>query len=77
MEKRKEGKEIKTLFLDHVTRVSKYVKGKHGITPIIWDDMLRRFYAEELVKSEIGKCRTYVSLVFVVRFTNYNPPLSL
>ena len=60
------GKDVKNLFLDHVKRVSKYVKTKHGVTPIIWDDMLRRYYAEELVKSEIGKTKYQ----FAIRIKN-------
>jgi hypothetical protein len=44
----------KDLFLSHVTKMAKYVREKYKLIPIIWDDMLRKFYADELQKSRIG-----------------------
>lgn len=36
------GNTTKTsLFFKHVKRIAKYVKEKHGVKPIIWDDMFR------------------------------------
>jgi len=37
-----------SIFIDHVTRVAKYVNNTHKVTPIIWDDMLRNFIVEEM-----------------------------
>ena len=45
----------KQLFLDHVTRVAKYVRKKYNKNSIIWDDMLRKFYTNELADSKIGE----------------------
>lgn len=41
------------LFLDHVRTVASYVKQKHHVQPIIWDDMLRTVSESELV-SQLG-----------------------
>lgn len=38
-----------------VHKVSKYVKDKHGVIPIIWDDMLRQFNPEMMKKYEFNK----------------------
>ncbi|XP_015782701.1 hexosaminidase D [Tetranychus urticae] len=43
-----------TLFLDHVIKVAKYVKEKHRVIPIVWDDMLRNILPERLKESKIG-----------------------
>jgi len=48
------GKPPKELFLNHVLRVARYVRETYGVRPIIWDDMLRKFYVEELLQSDIG-----------------------
>eukprot|EP00092_Neocalanus_flemingeri_P007701 GFUD01008317.1.p1 GENE.GFUD01008317.1~~GFUD01008317.1.p1 ORF type:complete len:703 (+),score=116.08 GFUD01008317.1:215-2323(+) len=37
-----------SIFIDHVTRVAKYVNITYKVTPIIWDDMLRNFIVEEM-----------------------------
>ena len=36
-----EGEVGPLTFVDHVVRVAKYAVGRHRVTPIIWDDMLR------------------------------------
>ncbi|CAG7833840.1 unnamed protein product [Allacma fusca] len=44
----------KTIFVDHVTRISNYIKTKYKKNVIIWDDMLRKYYTNELVSSNLG-----------------------
>jgi len=44
----------KDLFISHVTKIAKYVRDKYKAIPIIWDDMLRKFYTDELQKSHLG-----------------------
>ena len=44
---------LKSLFA--VYKVSKYVKNKHNVIPIIWDDMLRQFSPEMMKKYEFNK----------------------
>jgi hexosaminidase len=41
-------KDRDTLFLDHVARVSKYVRDKHNVIPIIWDDMMRQISSDRI-----------------------------
>ncbi|XP_053206083.1 hexosaminidase D-like [Panonychus citri] len=43
-----------TLFLNHVIKVAKYVRSKHSVIPIVWDDMLRNMSPERLKESKIG-----------------------
>ncbi|XP_054721330.1 hexosaminidase D-like [Uloborus diversus] len=47
--------ERNSLFLAYVKKVAKYVREKHNVTPIIWDDMLRHTTVAELKKYEMGK----------------------
>lgn len=63
------------LFLSHVVRVAQYVKDKHKVTPIIWDDMLRQMPTEKLKEFQLGSLVepmvwTYVKDVY--RFVPYN-----
>lgn len=63
------------LFLSHVARVAQYVKDKHKVTPIIWDDMLRQMPTEKLKEFQLGSLVepmvwTYVKDVY--RFVPYN-----
>ncbi|XP_039282555.1 hexosaminidase D isoform X2 [Nilaparvata lugens] len=45
-----------TLFLQHVTRVAQFVRTRHpGVTPIIWDDMLRHLPPISLEQYRIGE----------------------
>lgn len=44
-----------SLFLAYVRKIAKYVKDRHKVTPIIWDDMLRHTTVQELEKYEMGK----------------------
>lgn len=47
-------KERDTLFVSHVARVARYVKEKHKVTPIIWDDMLRQISIEKIKEAQLG-----------------------
>ncbi|GIY53465.1 hexosaminidase D [Caerostris darwini] len=63
------------LFLSHVARVAKYVRDKHKVIPIIWDDMLRQMPTEKLKEFQLGTLVepmvwTYVKDVY--RFVPYN-----
>lgn len=63
------------LFLSHVERVARYVREKHNIIPIIWDDMLRQMTSEKLKEFQLGNLVepmvwTYVKDVY--RFIPYN-----
>ncbi|RWS27090.1 hypothetical protein B4U80_05337 [Leptotrombidium deliense] len=42
------------IYLNHVTRVAKYVCDKYNVRPIIWDDMLRNIPSERLKESNLG-----------------------
>lgn len=42
------------LFLSHVHRVATYVRDKHKVKPIIWDDMLRHMTAGVLNDAKLG-----------------------
>lgn len=44
-----------SLFLAYVRKVAKYVRERHKVTPIMWDDMLRHATVTELQKYEMGK----------------------
>ncbi|XP_066996937.2 hexosaminidase D [Anabrus simplex] len=44
------------LFLSHVSRVANYVRTRYpGVTPIIWDDMLRHLSPQSLEEFHIGE----------------------
>ncbi|GFT14208.1 hexosaminidase D [Nephila pilipes] len=63
------------LFLSHVARVARYVREKHKVIPIIWDDMLRQMPTEKLKEFQLGQLVepmvwTYVKDVY--RFVPYN-----
>ncbi|GBM82078.1 Hexosaminidase D [Araneus ventricosus] len=67
------------LFLSHVARVARYVRDKHKVIPIIWDDMLRQMPTEKLKEFQLGQLVepmvwTYVKDVY--RFVPYNVWLS-
>lgn len=38
-----------------VEKIAKYVKSKHNVNPIIWDDMLRQFSPEVIKKYDFKK----------------------
>ncbi len=42
------------LFVQHVTTVAQYVKTRHRVQPIIWDDMLRSMSLADLAESGLG-----------------------
>ncbi|RWS06838.1 hypothetical protein B4U79_08355 [Dinothrombium tinctorium] len=42
------------IYLNHVTRVAKYVAEKYNVKPIIWDDMLRNMATDRLKESSLG-----------------------
>lgn len=45
-----------TLFLNHVTKVARYVRSKYAnVVPLIWDDMLRHLAPISLEQSRIGE----------------------
>ncbi|GBL87937.1 Hexosaminidase D [Araneus ventricosus] len=59
-----------SLFLAYVRKVAKYIREKHNVTPIIWDDMLRHVTVPEMNKYEIGSlvepmAWTYVEDVYL------------
>ena len=41
-------KDRETIYLDHVSRVARYVRDKYNLIPIIWDDMLRNMGPDKL-----------------------------
>lgn len=41
-------KDRDAIFLQHVSRVARYVRDKYSVIPIIWDDMLRNIQPEKL-----------------------------
>ncbi|XP_067126536.1 hexosaminidase D-like [Centruroides vittatus] len=43
------------LFLEHVKFVAQYVKSKHNVQPIMWDDMFRHVSSDIIQASEIWK----------------------
>lgn len=47
-----DGRDV--LFLSHVTRVATYVRERHNVIPIMWDDMLHHFSTESLKKFDLG-----------------------
>ncbi|KAG8185057.1 hypothetical protein JTE90_017074 [Oedothorax gibbosus] len=67
------------LFLGHVAKVARYVRDKHKVIPIVWDDMLRQMPTEKLKEYQLGTLVepmvwTYVKDVY--RFVPYNVWLS-
>lgn len=54
------------LFLEHVSEVAKYVKTKHNVQPLMWDDEFRKLDELLIQKSGIG------DLVEIVVW-NYKP----
>lgn len=42
------------IFLSHVARVASYVRERHNVSPIIWDDMLHHLTAEVLKSYDLG-----------------------
>lgn len=71
-------KERDVLFLQHVTKVARYVREKYNVIPIIWDDMLRSITPDKM--RELGQLGvepmvwTYVKDVY--RFIPYSTWLS-
>lgn len=66
-------KERDAIFLQHVTRVARYVRDKYSVIPIIWDDMLRNIQPDKM--KELGTLVepmvwTYVKDVY--RFIPYS-----
>ncbi|KAH9388663.1 Hydrolase [Tyrophagus putrescentiae] len=49
------NKDHDEIFLSHVEKIAKYVKSKHNVNPIIWDDMLRQFSPEVIKKYDFKK----------------------
>ena len=43
------------LFLEHVTYVARYVRRRYGVTPLIWDDMMRHIPPDLLRRSGIAE----------------------
>lgn len=43
------------LFMEHVKSIAKYVKTKHAVQPIMWDDMFRKIPEDEILSSGIYK----------------------
>lgn len=59
----------------HVSRVARYVRDKHSVIPIIWDDMLRNIAPERMKEANLGALVepmiwTYVREVY--RFIPYS-----
>lgn len=52
--------DLDTLFIRHVLEVAKYIKEKHSVQPIMWDDMFRSIPEEYLRDTGINK---YVELM--------------
>ncbi len=44
----------RTLFLDHVRSVAEYLREQHGVTALMWDDMLRSVPPEEILAAGLG-----------------------
>ena len=70
-------KDRDSIYIQHVTRVAKYVRDKYNVIPIIWDDMLRNIAPDRL--RELGTLVepmiwTYVRDVY--RFIPYSTWLS-
>ena len=66
-------KDRDAIFLQHVTRVARYVRDKYSVIPIVWDDMLRNIQPEKM--KELGTLVepmvwTYVKDVY--RFIPYS-----
>lgn len=64
-----------TLFLKHVAKIATYVRQKHNVIPIIWDDMLRNIPTETLKEFRLGSLVepmiwTYVKDIY--RFVPYS-----
>ncbi|GAB6020255.1 hypothetical protein CHUAL_002973 [Chamberlinius hualienensis] len=58
-----------SLFISHVAKVASYVKQRYHVIPIIWDDMLHHFSAEQMKRYDLGNLVepmvwTYVSDVY-------------
>lgn len=44
-----------TLFMQHVSAVAKYVRNKHKVIPIVWDDMLRHVSESTMQEFNLGE----------------------
>jgi len=61
-----------SVFVDHVTKVAKYVRSRYGVQPIIWDDMLRNMMQEEMQPlSGLVEPMVWVYAVDVSRFVPF------
>ncbi|XP_033630582.1 hexosaminidase D-like [Asterias rubens] len=50
------GGSLSSLYLDHVTKVLRYIKNQHpGVTCIMWDDMLRTANPKSMNEFELGQ----------------------
>ncbi|XP_074596750.1 hexosaminidase D [Brevipalpus obovatus] len=69
------NKDHESLYLDYVSQVARYVREKHKIIPVIWDDMLRNFSPDKLKESGLGKLVEIMMWVYVkdvYRFIPYS-----
>lgn len=64
-------KDRETIFLEHVVRVAKYVREKHKVIPIIWDDMLRNFNPEKIRISGLGRLVEPMLWVYIKDVYNF------
>lgn len=60
------------IFLDHVSRVAKYVKSKYHVQPIVWDDMLRNIPQQKLKRlSGLVEPMVWVYVRDIYHFVSY------
>ena len=66
----------KTLFLEHVHRLAKYVKESKGIIPIIWDDMLRNIPSQTIRDSGLGPLVEPMIWVYIEDIDRFIDPVT-
>ena len=66
----------KSIFLEHVHRVAEYVRNKHRVVPIIWDDMLRTMPMQTLANSGIGDLVEPMVWVYVEDIDRFVEPVA-
>ena len=58
-----------SIYVNHVIKVASYVRKKHNVQPIIWDDMLRNLFLDDLLPlSKIVEPMVWVYVEDVYRF---------
>ncbi|XP_063239618.1 hexosaminidase D-like [Bacillus rossius redtenbacheri] len=68
-------KEPRQLFAEHVARVARHVRGLYpGVTPLVWDDMMRQWTVQQLERSGLAELVEPVVWAYTGDISRLVPP---